>query len=139
MVHYGIADLHLRANIYDPPQHPLIIDRNKMPLNDLYFKNQLEKLSAIRPVTVKKMFGGAGLYCQDAFFAILDDDRTYFKVDTESEPLYLAEKMPGWGETKDGTFRYREVPACILSNSVDLGIWIDAAVKAAKGSPKKRR
>ena len=108
-----------------------------MALSETYYKSTLAMITQARPVTAKKMFGGAGLYCQDAFFAVMDDDRTYFKVDAESEPTYLALNMAGWGEIKTGGFRYREVPAHILAEPESLGMWIDAAVKATLTNKKK--
>jgi len=32
------------------------------------------------------MFGGVGLYCDGLFFALLDDDRLYFKIDVVEDP-----------------------------------------------------
>ena len=41
----------------------------------------LEQLSAAGTVTARPMFGGVGLYCQGLFFALIDDDTLYLKVD----------------------------------------------------------
>lgn len=39
---------------------------------------------ALRPlgtITVRRMFGGAGIYCDGIIFALLSDDAVYLKVD----------------------------------------------------------
>ena len=43
-----------------------------------YVLEQLERLGA---VSSRRMFGAVGLYRDDVFFAIIDDDTLYFKVD----------------------------------------------------------
>lgn len=44
----------------------------------------------LEPVTVKRMFGGAGVYAQGLCFAIEQDGEVFLKVDAESEPIFSA-------------------------------------------------
>ncbi|MDQ3388298.1 MAG: TfoX/Sxy family protein [Gemmatimonadota bacterium] len=46
----------------------------------------LERLPQVLTLTPKSMFGCIGVYSGDAFFAIIDGERMYFKVD-EPGPL----------------------------------------------------
>ena len=42
----------------------------------------VEQLQRVGPgVRARSMFGGVGIYAADLFFALVDDDTVYFKVD----------------------------------------------------------
>ena len=41
----------------------------------------VEQLSGLGPVRAKRMFGGAGVYCDAVMFALISDDTLYFKAD----------------------------------------------------------
>jgi len=50
-----------------------------------------ELFSQFRPVTVKRMFGGAGLYCEGLMFGLVFDAEIYLKVDETSIPDFERE------------------------------------------------
>jgi TfoX/Sxy family transcriptional regulator of competence genes len=52
-----------------------------MAVSDSYRDFVLEQLGRVMPVTGKSMFGGMGLYAEGLFFALIAEDRLYFKVD----------------------------------------------------------
>jgi DNA transformation protein len=41
-------------------------------------------------IEVRRMFGGAGIYADGVFFAIVDRGEIFLKADAESEPLFAA-------------------------------------------------
>jgi TfoX/Sxy family transcriptional regulator of competence genes len=41
----------------------------------------VEQLEGCGPIVTKRMFGGVGIYSGDTFFAIIDNDILYLKVD----------------------------------------------------------
>ena len=41
----------------------------------------VEQLEGCGPIVTKRMFGGVGIYSSDTFFAIIDNDILYLKVD----------------------------------------------------------
>jgi DNA transformation protein and related proteins len=45
-----------------------------------------ELFSQFRPVTIKRMFGGAGIYAEGLMFALVFDDAIYLRVDAASIP-----------------------------------------------------
>ena len=47
--------------------------------------DQLAGLGELRP---RRMFGGVGLYCGDAFFGLMDDGVLYLKVDDTTRARY---------------------------------------------------
>jgi DNA transformation protein len=104
----------------------------------------VEQLERIAPVTAKSMFGGVGLYAQSLFFALIAEDRLYFKVDdttrSDFERLGMRPFRP-FGE--ENAMGYYEVPADVLEDMAQLGPWmrkaIDVAAKATQGKPKRSR
>ncbi|MFN3729377.1 MAG: TfoX/Sxy family protein [Fimbriimonadaceae bacterium] len=112
-----------------------------MPISETYLRTTVELLSNVRPVTAKKMFGGAGLYCEEVFFAVIDDDRLYLKVDQVNLPDFEAFDAEPWimDLRNPKPAPYRELPAEILHDPQQLGAWIDAAVAVARRKAKSKR
>jgi DNA transformation protein and related proteins len=90
------------------------------------------------------MFGGVGIYAGDLFFALLDDDTLYFKVDDTTRPQFKDRGMAAFrpfGETGE-VMQYYEVPADVLEDPEALGAWVEAAItvaRRAKGGRSRRR
>lgn len=105
-----------------------------MPITQAFLEATLAKLGAARLVTYRKMFGGAGVYLDGFMFAVLDDDRVYFKVDDVNEGRYVEAGMDlfVYDPSKGATMPYREVPNNVWESSETLGEWIDASVEVVK-------
>lgn len=96
-----------------------------------YLKEQLEWLPMLRS---KKMFGGAGFYSDELFFAIADDNGLYLKADKESEPFYRnggSEQFTYESKGKVGRMNYWSVPADALEDHDELRRWVDVALATA--------
>jgi DNA transformation protein len=52
-----------------------------MKSSDQFAAYAVEMLSAVGRVTARRMFGGYGVYCDGAMFALVADDVLYLKVD----------------------------------------------------------
>lgn len=104
-----------------------------MPVTDAYVKPTVESLSRVRPVEYRKMFGGIGLYCDGTFFAVIDNDRLYFKTDDANRPAYKQAGMDPWvpDPSTGQKMPYHEVPESVLGAPETLGAWIDEAVAVA--------
>jgi len=95
-------------------------------------------------IRVRKMFGGAGVYCDDLFFAIMDDEAIYLKVDEESRRAFEERGLaPFIFEMKDGSsgaMNYYNAPEDIYDDEDELKRWtrlaLDAAARAAKFKKK---
>jgi DNA transformation protein len=61
----------------------------------------IRALSAHGDIRDKSMFGGVGLYASERFFAVLDNDRIYFKVDDKTRPDYQERGMGPFMPTGD--------------------------------------
>jgi len=112
-----------------------------MPITQAIVDRLLADLQAARPITSRKMFGGVGIYADDVFFAVIDDDKLYFKVDDGNRAAYDDAGMEPWviaGETPT-VQPYREVPEAVRLNPEALKEWIGAAVEVALRKKKKKK
>ena len=100
----------------------------------------LRQLQILGPVVARKMFGGHGLYCDERFFALIDNDVLYFKVDALSRLDYVAAGMgpfaPLQGKKMDG---YYEVPLDVLGSRTKLAQWGKRALVAAEDSTARKK
>jgi DNA transformation protein and related proteins len=118
-----------------------------MALSDSYRNYILEQLGRVEPVTAKSMFGGAGLYAEGLFFALIAEDRLYFKVDDTTRPEFQRlgmEPFRPYGE--EHAMGYFEVPGDVIEDPAQLAPWMRKAMDVAarariakrKRVPKKR-
>ncbi len=107
-----------------------------MPITEAAVQPILAKLGSARKITHRKMFGGIGIYCDGTFFAVIDDDHLYFKVDDINRSAYESLDMPQWIIKGQGPMPYYEVPLKVLEEPETLGQWIDDAVEVAKRKKK---
>ncbi len=110
-----------------------------MAVSETYRAFVLEQLGRVTPVTGKSMFGGVGIYAQGLFFALIADDRLYFKVDDTTRPDFERLGMdPFRPFGEDSAMGYYEVPADVVEDSLQLATWIKRAIDvAAKAKGKK--
>src|SRR5438270_13907080 len=110
-----------------------------MAVSESYRGFVLEQLQLVMPVTAKPMFGGVGIYAQRLFFALIAEDRLYFKADDTTRPEFEQlgmEPFRPFGE--DSAMGYYEVPADVVEDSVQLAGWMKKAIDvAAKAKGKK--
>jgi DNA transformation protein and related proteins len=101
----------------------------------------LEQLGrATRGIRARSMFGGVGIYAAELFFALLDDDTLYFKVDDATRPQFEGRGMAAfrpYGETGE-VMQYYEVPADVLEDPEELGAWVEVALAAARRAKSGR-
>ena len=73
-----------------------------------------ELFAVFGPVTVRRMFGGAGIYADGTMFALVADGVIYLKADEQNVPAFEREQLePFTYATKDGrrgVMSYRRMP-----------------------------
>ena len=112
----------------------------RMPVSDDFREFVLEQLAASGSVTSRSMFGGVGLYLDGLFFALIDDDTLYFKVDDSSRARYEQAgskpfcPFPG---RPDQPMGYWQVPAEVLEDSEELARWAREAMGVALAKRRK--
>ena len=97
-------------------------------------------------IVVRRMFGGEGLFRDGLMFAIVHEERLYFKTSEESRQAFIAE---GTGplfyrfKNAEGVLTsYYELPDRLYDDPDELAEWARAAFAVALSSPtaqKKRR
>ena len=110
-----------------------------MPVSRNYLQYVLDLLKVLGPVTAKRMFGGAGLYHNGLFFALIADDVLYFKVDDENTTDYLSAGTGPFKPYGSYAMSYYEVPADVLEDEEQLNEWARRAVTAAMRTAASRR
>jgi DNA transformation protein len=105
----------------------------------------IEQMAGFGPVTIRPMFGGAGVYHDGLMFALVDDEVLYLKVDETSRAAFEAENLPPFVYSKKDKkidMSYFRSPERCLDDADEMAQWCraayDAALKAAaKKKPKK--
>jgi len=102
----------------------------------------LEQLARTTPgLRARSMFGGVGLYAGDLFFALMDDDVLYFKVDDHTRARFEELGMGPFRPEGDGgqVMQYFEVPAHVLEDAEALAPWATDAVEVARRARSRKR
>ena len=122
-----------------------------MPVSEGYLTYILDQLRPIVPsIRVRRMFGAVGLYATDLFFAVVDDDALYLKVDDTTRGEYEARGMPPFRPFEmHASMNYSQLPEEILEDRETLQLWTNRSLDVArtakrsratgKGTPKRRR
>ena len=91
-------------------------------------------------MTAKSMFGGVGLYAEGLFFALIAEDRLYFKVDDSTRPDFeRLGREPFRPFDEEHAMGYYEVPADVLEDVVQLEPWMRKAIDVASNAKRKRK
>lgn len=113
-----------------------------MAVSDAYLTFVLEQLGGVKAVSHRRMFGGIGLYAGDAFFAVIDNNTLFFKVDAASVGDFTRAKMKPFQPDPEGPpmLGYYQVPPSVLEDNAKLASWATraAAIQRTR-TPKKRQ
>jgi DNA transformation protein len=113
-----------------------------MAISGEFLSYVLEQLAPLGGVTSRRMFGGAGLYCEGIFFGLIAGDVLYFKVGDENRADYETRGMQPFRPYADqpGTsMSYFEVPADVLEDREECAQWARRGLAAASVAAKQRR
>lgn len=101
-----------------------------------------EVLAPIGEITIKRMFGAAGIYHGGLFFAVVDDDTLYLKVDAENREAFEAAGMtPATMAKKDGSvleMNFYTAPDGVFEDEDELARWTGLALDAARRAAAKK-
>ena len=87
------------------------------------------------------MFGGVGIYADKLFFALIDDDTLYFKVDDSNRPDFERLGMKPFQPYGEGgeIMQYYQVPIDLLEDLEALRPWAEKAIAVAARKAKGKR
>lgn len=98
-------------------------------------------LSEFGPVSIRNMFGGAGIYADGVMFAILIDDTLYLKANALSARDFAAEGKGPFTYRAKGrapvAMSYWEVPERLLDDPEELVAWARRAHAVALAAKSK--
>jgi len=103
-------------------------------MSDEYGQHLRDLLAPWGEVSIRKMFGGLGVYRSGQIFAIVVDDVLYFKVADSNRADYEAygsEPFVYEGKHKPVTMSYWQVPESLLEDAERLAQWAEKAYQAA--------
>nr|WP_281358313.1 TfoX/Sxy family protein [Hongsoonwoonella zoysiae] len=93
-------------------------------------------------IRVKRMFGGAGLLCNDLMFALEAGGAVYFKADEVNRPIYegagsvpFSYEMSG----KPRSMSYWSVPESAVDDPDEIRKLAVEALEAARRSDRRRK
>jgi DNA transformation protein len=109
-----------------------------MSVSDEYITYVLDQLAGLGEVESRRMFGGAGIYCNGLFFAIIADDVLYFKVDDTNRAEYEEAGMEAFKPFPDKpeVMSYYQVPVEVLENRDQLAEWAGKSMNVAMRKKK---
>ncbi len=113
-----------------------------MSVSESFLTFVIEQLGQVAPeIRTRRMFGGVGVYSRDRFFALLDDDELYLKVDESNRPDF---ESLGIGPFRpfgpDGeAMQYYPIPGDLLEDVEALRAWVEKAIDVAGRKQKRKK
>lgn len=109
-----------------------------MAVSSDYLDFVLEQLAPLGVLKSRKMFGGVGLYANDLFFAVIDDDVLYLKGDESLKADFEAAGSVAFRPfgPEDKPMAYWTAPAEALDDGDLLVAWARRSLEVA--ARKKR-
>ena len=112
-----------------------------MAVSDEFVDYVIEQLSSWGDVSVRRMFGGAGVYREGTMFGVIAEDVAYLKVDDSNRDDFVragsAPFEPYPEKIKTTVRTYFEIPANVLENPDELAEWAERSWAVARKNKKK--
>ena len=112
------------------------------PNPPVFVDGVLGSLLPLGPVRARAMFGGWGLFLDDAMFGLIARERLYFKVDAETEPRFAAAGAEAFTYLRQGkrvALSYWAAPLGAPWGAGALLPWAELGLDAARRARAKRR
>ncbi len=112
-----------------------------MAVSDGFLDFVLEQLESLENVTARRMFGGVGLYSGDLFFAVLDNDTLFFKVDETNVGAFVEAGMGPfrpYPDRPEASMSYYQVPVSVLEDRDEIVVWAGRAIEVSGARRRSR-
>jgi DNA transformation protein len=106
-----------------------------MTASEGFIEHLKDALRALGAVSVRRMFGGAGVYADSVMFALVADDTLYLKADETTRGAHEAEGLGPFvyrGHGKTVTMSYWRAPERLLDDPDEMAEWARRALAAAR-------
>lgn len=119
-----------------------------MPSHSDFVSHILDLLAGWGGVSARRMFSGYGLFRSGIMFALIADDRLYFKVDARNRGDFEAAGTGPFVYSRKSeavALSYWEAPAELFDDPDEMADWarrafeVAATIKKAPRRPKQRR
>jgi len=101
-----------------------------------------EQLAPLGHVTMRRMFGKTGVFCDRLMLGIVSDDALYFRVDDHNRTVFKeSETLPPLNYVKKGStidLAFWRAPERLFDEPDELLAWARAALAAARRVAAKR-
>ena len=101
-----------------------------------------DQLAPLGYVTMRRMFGKTGVFCEGVMFGMVTEDILYFRVDDHNRASFKeAEAFPSLNYVKNGRtidLSFWRVPDRLFDDDEELIAWAQAALAAAHRVAAKR-
>jgi len=113
-----------------------------LPVSSDFLAYVLEQLAGLAGLSARRMFGGVGLYCEELFFGLIDNDTLYLRVNDDNRADYTARGMSAfrpYADRPELSMSYYEAPADVLEDPAQLVSWARRSVAVAMAAAKPAR
>ena len=94
-------------------------------------------------IRARAMFGGHGLYLDGMMFALIADDRLFFKTDAETRPRFARTGSKPFSYQRAGReaviMSYYEAPPRTMNSARAIMPWMELATIAARGAQRAKK
>lgn len=101
-----------------------------------------EQMAFVGGLRIRAMFGGYGIYQDERMFALIADDRLYFKADATTRAEFEAKGLSPFSYVVRGkpmTMQYFEAPPEVFEEQEAMRNWVRKAYGAALNARRARR
>jgi DNA transformation protein len=113
-----------------------------MVASDSFAEFLREQLAPFGRVTMRRMFGKTGVFCDGLMFAMVRDNTLYFRVDDDNRAAFKeAQSFPPLNYAKQGgtiDLSFWRAPERLFDEPDELVTWARAALAAARRVAAKR-
>ena len=113
-----------------------------MVASDSFAEFLREQLAPLGRVTMRRMFGKTGVFCNGLMFGMVTNDTLYLRVDDHNRAVFKeAESVPPLNYEKQGRsidLSFWRAPERLLDEPDELVTWARAALAAARRVAAKR-
>jgi len=107
-----------------------------MVASDSFAEFLCEQLAPLGRVTMRRMFGKTGVFCNGLMFGMVTNDTLYVRVDDHNRAVFKeAESVPSLSYEKQGRtidLSFWRAPERLLDEPDELVTWARAALAAAR-------
>lgn len=113
-----------------------------MVASDSFAEFLREQLAPLGRVTMRRMFGKSGVFCDGVMFGVVAEDTLYFRVDEHNRAVFEeAASLPPLSYEKQGRtidLAFWRAPERLLDEPDELLRWVREALAAARRVAAKR-